>query len=61
MKLGAKKIQRSMCQSYLDKEKAEPETWGNDSRGIRGNHRGAILGPGKKIVLGFKGTMWVLQ
>lgn len=60
--MGKKKRHNVLCaRHYLDKEKAEPETWDNDSLGIMGNQRGTILGPGKKIVLSFKGTMRVLQ
>lgn len=32
----------------LISRKAEPDAWAKDSLGIRHNHRGTILGPGKK-------------
>lgn len=38
-----------------------PGTRDNNTLGIRGNLRGTILGPGKKIVVSFKGTTLGLQ
>lgn len=61
VELGAKRHSILYARHHLDKEKAEPATWDNDSLGIRGNQRGIILGLGKKIVLSFKSTTRVPQ